>query len=316
MSEARYWRVRMKVMDRGDVSTEAWDRGEVGIWYGAWSVDEWKQARRESPADPWSEVAKLDHQIALGWDKPPDIPTIDRFEKIGPDDWVVVFLGNRAQFGLAQLEPDMHSADDHVLNQPYPTPGVKEIFKFRRIINTKVFNLPDLPDAYHLLSAQGRSNVHEFHGMRNHVRLLAESKDVQDVRTTVSRMPFDNLIDFLGASAWESVCTAYLTLEHGFVPTGLSTGYTLPTFDIVGRRVPDGMHILAQCKKDPNSVTIEPGFKETIQAYHAPYKAFYFAFGGCQGIIPPQIEVISRIGILAWAETERGSMFRRFIVGE
>lgn len=316
MPEARFWRVRMKVRDRGDVSTTAWDRGEVGIWYGAWSAEELKRARQDNPREPWVQINGLEHQQALEWGNSLDISTIERFEKIGPDDWVVVFLSDRAQFGLAHLEPEMHSADDHELNQPYPTPGVKEVFKFRRTINTKVFRIEDLPDAYHLLAAQGRGNVHEFHGMRNHVRLLAESKNVQEVRATLSRMPYDDLIDFLGASAWESVCTAYLTLEHGFVPTGLSTGYTLPIFDIVGRRVPDGLHILAQCKKNPYSVAIDSTFAETLEAYEAPHKAFYFAFGGCHGTVPPSIEIIDRTAILAWAETERGSMFRRFMLGE
>ena len=37
----RTWRVRMKYSPKEiDFSSEAWKRAEVGIWYGAWSVDD------------------------------------------------------------------------------------------------------------------------------------------------------------------------------------------------------------------------------------------------------------------------------------
>lgn len=316
MPEARYWRVRMKVAGDHDVSVEAWERGEVGVWYGAWSADEWQEACRAQPDDPWNILREHPHQQELGWNSRPDIGVVRRLEAIGPDDWVVVFLRQRAEFGLAQLEPGMYSHENHALNQPYPDRGAKEVFKFRRIKTSKVFKLMDWPDAYHLLAAQGRGNVHEFHGMRPHVRLLAESESAAMLRATLAALPFDCLIDFLGASAWESLCTAYLTLEQGFVPTGLSTGMTLPTFDIVGRRVPDGLHVFAQCKKNSGSVSIDDGFAAAVSAHNGPYKAFYFAYGGCHGEIPLDTEVIGRAEILLWAQTERGAMYRRFLLGQ
>jgi hypothetical protein len=49
-----------------------------------------------------------------------------------------------------------------------------------------------------------------------------------------------SFFDLLGASAWESFAFAYLILECEFIPTGLSTGRTLPIADIVGRRRSDG----------------------------------------------------------------------------
>jgi hypothetical protein len=306
----------MKVAGDRDVSTSAWDRGEVGIWYGAWSAEEWREACRIAPNDPWTVLGGLPHQSFLQWDRPPDINAVRRLEAIGPDDWVVVFLRDRAQFGLARLEPGMYSDETHELNQFYPDLGATEVFKYRRIASSKVFNIMDLPDAYHLLAAQGRGNVHEFHGMRPHVRLLAESDNVEAVQTTLAALPFDELIDFLGASAWESLCTAYLTLVHGFVPTGLSTGLTLPTFDIVGRRVPDGLHIVAQCKKDSGSVAVDDGFTATLRGHEGTYKAFYFAYGGCHGDIPPHTEVIGRVEMLDWVQTEIGAMYRRFLVGD
>jgi hypothetical protein len=54
MPDARYWRVRMKVAGWHDRSEAAWERGEVGIWYGAWTASDWREARRINPGDPWS----------------------------------------------------------------------------------------------------------------------------------------------------------------------------------------------------------------------------------------------------------------------
>jgi hypothetical protein len=309
----RYWRVRMKVEGYIDLSTKAWDRGEVGIWYGAWSADEWRTACMTDNADPWRSLRELPHQQALGWGKL-DLGPVRRFESIGPDDWVIVFLREKGAIGLAKLSAGMQSDQQHPLNTG--NPEVSETFKFRKIVNSKTFRLSELPDAYRLLPAQGRGNVHEFHSMYGHVQLLASHETEESIRASLWEMPFDELIGILGASAWESVSTAYLTIEHGFVPTGLSTGYTLPVFDIVGRGVNDGAHILAQCKKHSTSQPIDPDFAEAVSTYTGSCKAFYFCFGGCHGDIPYGVEVIGRQEVLAWAETERGAMYRRFLTGK
>lgn len=315
MAGIRYWRVRMKVSGWRDLSEVAWDRGEVGIWYGAWTANDWREARCVEPNNPWSLIKELPRQQQLNWKSAPDIRAALRFEAIDPSDWVVVYLPGRSEIGLAHLEPELLSDIDHPLNERDDATGAMEIFKFRKISDRKTFNLADLPDAYHLLAAQGRGNVHEFHAMHEHVRLLAELDDATALRASLKAMAFDDLIDILGASAWESVCTAFLTLEHNFVPTGLSTGFTLPVFDIIGRRVPDGIHILAQCKKTPGSIVIKSEFSSAVSSYPMPCKAFYFAFGGCQGDVPRGIDVVGRKEILAWAETERGAMYRRFLTG-
>jgi hypothetical protein len=38
-----YWRIRLK-NEQGEFTRQAWDRDQVGIWYGAWSVDDLKNA--------------------------------------------------------------------------------------------------------------------------------------------------------------------------------------------------------------------------------------------------------------------------------
>jgi hypothetical protein len=313
MSDFR--RVRMKVAGYIDRSTEAWDRGVVGIWYGAWTAPEWKRASAANPTDPWSELRDLPHQQQLGWTNyKPDMRVVRRFEALGPEDWVVVFLRDRGEIGLAQLASGLHSEEDHPLNHRYDD-GSFETFKFRRLKDRKVFPLSQLPDAYRLLPAQGRGNLERFHGMNRHVRLLGTEPDARAVRAVVDAMDFDQVIEFLGASAWESVCTAYLTMEHGFVPTGLSTGSTLATFDIVGRSLVDSAYILAQCKKDPGPVRISDEFVDSIQSQTGVLKAFYFAYGGCVGVVPKSVEVIGRKEILAWVQTERGGMYRRLLAG-
>lgn len=225
-----------------------------------------------------------------------------------------MFLPKRHEVGLARLEAGMTSTDDHPLNEAKVDGNGRELFKYRRVLQRKTFKLSELPDAYRLLSQQGRGNIHQFHGMREHVRLLAENSDTFALRAAVRAMPFDRLLDVLGASAWESVSLAYLILEHGFVPTGLSVGRTLKTLDLVGRELPSGARIIAQCQKSPGPVAIETDFKDAVLVHENAPLAFYFAFGGCQDVVPPGIEVVGRSEILTWIKTERGAMYRSSVL--
>lgn len=114
-----FWRVRMKVGGQYERSTEAWDRSEVGGWYGAWTATEWEEARVAQPNDPWLILSTLPHQQELRWDFTPDFGAVRRLEAIGPEDWVVVFMRDRGEIGLARLTPGIHSAENHPLNQVY-----------------------------------------------------------------------------------------------------------------------------------------------------------------------------------------------------
>ena len=233
--EGDYWRVRMKVGHQFERSEAAWDRSEVGIWYGAWTADDWRRAVAKHPSDPWQLLRDLPGQLALGWDGAVNVSVVRRFEGIGPHEWCMVYLRGRREIGLARLEPGMRSEDDHPLNQDYGD-GRMEVFKYRRVSERKTFRVAELPDAYRLLAAQGRAGtVHRLHAMRDQVRLLARQPDEAGVKRALSALSFDDMIHALGPSAWESVCTAYLVIEHGFVPTGLRTGSTLETIDIIGR---------------------------------------------------------------------------------
>ena len=49
-------RIRMRDSS-GDYTEQAWDRGEVGVWYGGWSTDDFQRARAEK--DPWNNLPRL-----------------------------------------------------------------------------------------------------------------------------------------------------------------------------------------------------------------------------------------------------------------
>jgi len=190
-----------------------------------------------------------------------------------------------------------------------------ELFKYRRICDKKTFRLSRLPDAYWLLAAQGRSNVHQFNNIWEHVKLLAEHVNEDAINRAFGQRPFDELLDLLGASAWESFCFAYLIWEEDFVPTGLSTGRTLPTGDIVGRRR-NGSRIVAQCKKHPTEQPIEPEFRKLSESLAIEDTAFYFAYGGCSEEVPNSVRVIDRKFALQWADSENGQLYRKLLLGD
>ena len=315
VNHPRHWRIRMRVGIRGDLSQEAWERAEVGVWYGGWSAEDWRQAQSLPERERVGLLTGVPHHVRLGWGPRLNVDAVYRFDAIDPADWIVVYLAKRAELGLAQLEPGLFSDPAHPLNDEPAETGGQEQFKYRRLRNQKVFKVPDLPDAYHLMASQGRSNIYQLHGMRRHVELLVSCADVGAVRVEMAAMPLPELVRFLGAIAWESLCTGYLSLEHGFIHTGLSTGGTLPTFDIVGRRLSDGMHVFAQCKKDPNPVEVQESFKVALGAHTGPCLAFYFAYGNCLGDIPPGVEVFDEVRMLAWLATERGERYRQLLLG-
>jgi hypothetical protein len=237
------------------------------------------------------------------------VNTALRFKNISDEDWVLLYLSDKQQIALAKSQGPLLSDPNHPFNLPNG-----ELFKYRRISDKKTFKLTDLPDAYWLLPTQGRSNVHEFNNMREHVRLLAEHMDVDAVNLAFSQKPFDELLDILGASAWESFCFAYLIWEEDFVPTGLSIGRTLPTVDIIGRRRRDGSRIIAQCKKDRTKQAIGSEFRKEADNLSIGDTAFYFAYGGCSEI-PDNVRVVGRELVLEWAETGNGLLYKRLLTG-
>lgn len=312
-----YWRIRLKNQDQ-DCTRDAWERNQVGIWYGAWSATEF---------DAINDQSRSNQEIAASLNELPvqqslitsgfwlsalagrDVATVRRFfDKVTEGDWAVIYLEKDQCLGLARMTGAVNSDVDHHLNIN------GEVFKYRTIFDKKIFALSDLPDAFRLLPAQGRGNVHGFNIMNDHVSLLGRFHDANEIVSFIKEMPFDKQLNLMSASAWESFCLSWLILERNFLPTGLSIGRTLKAIDIVGRNRMTGNRIMAQCKKNPDKVTIEEAFLEVLTADDEGY---YFAFGGAEA--PPSgfsINIVDGSNARKWAETDNGKLFQRLFLGK
>jgi hypothetical protein len=288
-----------------DLISDGWTRKEVGIWYGAWSVEDLHNALRMS--DPASELSALPSQVELEWRvTESSLDTAKRFEAISETDWVFAYFNSQLHF--AQLEGWVQSDPGHQLNRE------GELFKYRKIRNQKYFRLNNLPDCFRLLGSAGRGNVHQVHGTnRILVELLAKSRTEQEAQSEIASMPAREWLDILGPASWESLCLGYLIVEEGFVPTGLAIGRTLPVFDIVGRDR-YGRRILAQCKKNPESRPFDGAFLADARASDGGERYFYFAYGGCTGPCPANIRTLSRSHIEQWFESsQQGRRYLEFL---
>jgi hypothetical protein len=279
MNEPKYWRIRMKYGAYEELTREAWSRDEVGIWYGGWGARDWRAALDSE--EPLDYLSRINRKAGLDWDMPAHFfSLVERFVGIEASDWVLVYFDNA--LSLAHVCSEMRSAKDHPLNRE------GETFKYRKIRSKKSFSLDCMPDAFRLLRAAGRGNVFQPRGCGELVKLLGAASNEQEIGALLETKELDEFLDLLGPTSWESVCHAYLSFEHGFVPTGLRYGGTLPDFDIIGRRAADGTRILAQCKKNPHPVAIEDNFLNAVAgAQKGVLFCFWRLFWGdsiaCQG---------------------------------
>ena len=296
------WRIRVKLDENHDLSSEAWQRNEAGVWYGAFSAQDLTEAFERSPNDALGYLNDLPEQRDLQWTvRKNHLDTVLRMRGIPTEDWVMLYLPATQTIGIARLGGSLTSSQSHPLN------GNGETFKFRTLSNKREFKLSDLPDVYRLLPSQGRGNVFVLRETWRLVQLLLASQTAAEVNEQLRGLPFDELLDFLGPSGWESFSFAYLIFEEEFVPTGLSIGRTLPTVDIVGRRKDTGRRIIAQCKKDNQKRKIEEEFEEACKA--ANTIAYYFAYGGCKGFVPENVRVIDSGEAIRWSNSPNGKRF-------
>jgi len=281
-----------------DFTEDGWDTGELGIWYGAWTPDQFEGAASAG------DLNKLDKQKELGWDVTPAyFGTSIRFRDIAENDWVLVYLRTRRCLGLAQLASPLLSSDSHFLNRD------GEVFKFRKITNKKFFRIDELPDAFQLLPAQGRSNVYELHSMQQHVALLVNFDTPGEIFAHLKTLDLSALLDVLGPAGWETFCLAYLAATENFVLTGLSPGRTLAVFDLVGRNHSTGGRVYAQCKKDSRAVEIDAEFLHAAEVAR-DVALYFFAFSGVVTAPPNSVRVFTKEDAVKWAATGPG---RRYI---
>ena len=108
----RYWRIRIK-FENESLDKQAWARGEVGIWYGGWSADDWLMANTPQN-DPAAFLSAIPLQARLRW--PEGVPksfidTARRFTDITARDWVLVFFEEALH--LARVSSGLASDADH-----------------------------------------------------------------------------------------------------------------------------------------------------------------------------------------------------------
>lgn len=306
MANPRFWRIRMKFRAEEELSQRAWERDKVGIWYGNWNEKDLRSALDSD--DPCKRLTKVNREHGLDWNvRPAYVNTARRFTQIGPQDWVIVYL--QGFLGLAHVCSEVLSSHNHPLNRD------GELFKYRKLDGKKRFSLNLLPDAFRVLSFAGRGNVYEPRGAAELVKLLGDANDEVGVTEALNSKSLDEALALLGPTSWESVCESYLIIEHQFVPTGLSTGRTLPAVDIVGRSFTNGQRILAQCKGDREPRYIADEFLKAVDDLSKDDMAFYFAYGGCTGAIPLHVKVLDRDGILKWSKTDKGAKYFHWLFG-
>lgn len=294
----RCWRIRAKDPDGNDRSAECWERREVGIWYGAWNPDDWREARSRSSTREYLNQVSAQAEL---WAVPKSfVDTARRFDDISDSDLVLMYHNRRLHFGY--LTSPMSWEEDHPLN------AAQEVFKYRTLEPDKTFDVNELPDAYRLIPTAGRGNVHQFRGVnRRLVGLLMKCDTTEEVWRQIGAMSDMDWLDMLGPTGWESFCLGYLVITRAFRPSGVMVGRTLPSLDIVGRSALDGRRILASCKKNLSPVEMP---KEFLEACSGDGHFFWCAYGGA----PSEREgvyVFDRERAMEWLNTPEGQEYIR-----
>lgn len=297
-----FFRVRFRCSS-GDFSRRAWEKGVIGIWYGAWGPERFAPALK-SP-DPAKYLSSLPQQKKLGWEITSGyFSAARRFYALTEQDWVFTYFDDAIH--LARIASGVLLKADAELSMD------GELFKVRRIKGKRSFSLSELPDCFRLLSSAGRGNIHEVHGTRKLVELLASSDSERKVCERFAGLKWEDWLEALGPFGWESLCLGYLILEENFVPTGLTIGRTLPTFDIIGRSR-TSTQILAQCKKDILPVVLDTDFLSTCKQCHSDAKLFLFLYAGATNA-PEEATVITGDDLKHWFEsTENGRSYQRLL---
>lgn len=139
----RYWRIRLKNQD-GDFTQRAWERNQIGIWYGAWTAADFRKINNpglssQQIADSLNELPAQQALFNSGaWDGgiPSSYVSTARrfFDKISEGDWAVIYLEAEQVIALAQMAGDVKSEDNHDLNT-----NAGEAFKYRMVYNQRTF---------------------------------------------------------------------------------------------------------------------------------------------------------------------------------
>jgi hypothetical protein len=300
-------RIRMSFGNGGEDFTErAWKANRVGIWYGSWLPDDLYAAYGDDRPVFVSQVAKTlnDAMAARGTScsiTESGVSTSRRFDDLPTDAWVFVYFGRKLHFAQIAEDTLRYDPDHLAVNE--------ELFKFKMVHNQKSFALAELPEPFMLLAPAGRSNVHHIVSCKGLVNMLRDSANAEEVRRKFSEMDWDEWLAALGPKGWESLCTGFLILAHGYLPSGLAIGGTLADFDIVGS-LSNGKALFAQCKNDRGLRTITEDDIKTFRGLDAA-QCFYFAYGGVNREIPGVVHIDGAY-IENWLDNDpKGGVYKR-----
>lgn len=298
------YRIRMKYgADGKDFSKRVWNESLVGIWFGSWDVADLYAAYeayrpKQNHEVTNQEIEKYVNTVLRERELPENmqssfVPTIKAFDELPASTWVFTYFDGHLHFGqIADVNP-------------YDEPRFdwnEEHFKAKWVENRKSFEVAKLPDAFRLLASAGQQTLHQVRSYEKLVSILIEAEDVDDALLAIRRLSLPEWIDALGSKGWESICTAYLILEHGFLPTGLLTGGTLADFDIVGHDL-DGTAIYGQCKKSPTPYRFSAKDEEAFMSLPHGAKKFFFPYAGPEESPLIGVSVIPYRIIRKWFET-------------
>jgi hypothetical protein len=309
------FRIRMKFGHKGeDFSQRIWEAGLVGIWFGAWDIQDLYDAYDAYPGIARERVTNT--QIATFLNTtlvrrglPANVSSADaalgkRFDELLPDTWMFAYYNRTLHVGQL-AEEDTHDGPVH-----FNVYG--DHFKSKLIRNTKAFPLSELPEAFLVLPSAGQGTLHKLHGSAPLAQLLVNAAYSGEVVEAIQRLSLREWIDVLGPKGWESICCAYLMQMHGFLSTGLLTGGTLADYDIVGKDL-TGKRIYAQCKKSPKPYGVSEADRSAFAQLQDAHK-FYFAFNGIAGDPIEDVEHISGDQIFAWLEQDAiGKRYARIL---
>jgi hypothetical protein len=298
-----------------DFTKRVWEQGLVGIWFGSWDIDDLYAAYRAYRPKKNNEVTNLEieryiNKLLIDRGLPNNmrakfVPTIKTFdEELDEDVWVFTYFDGALHFGqIADINP----RDDPRFDCE------KEHFKVKPIKNCKSFDVAKLPDAFRLLASAGQQTLHQLKSYEVLVSILIAATDEDDALAAIRSLSLPDWIDALGPKGWESVCTAYLILEHGFLPTGLLVGGTLADFDIVGHDL-DGVAIYAQCKKKPTPYQFSEQDRQNFAILPAETKKFFFPYAGPAEWPLSGVSVVPYSRIREWFETtQNGRRYQTII---
>jgi hypothetical protein len=293
----------MKFGHKGeDFSQRIWEANRVGIWFGAWDIQDLYDAYDAYPGISRdrvtnTQIASYLNKTLVSRGRQANVSSADaalgkRFDELLPGVWMFAYYDRTLHIGQL-AEEGTHDGPEH-----FSVYG--DHFKSKLIENQKSFLLSELPEAFLVLPSAGQGTLHKLHGSAPLARLLVNAANPSEVVAAIQEMSLREWIDVLGPKGWESICCGYLMQMHGFLPTGLLTGGTLADYDVVGKDL-TGRRIYAQCKKSPQPYCVTEADRSAFAQLQDAHK-FFFAFNGISGEPIQDVEHVSGEEIFHWLE--------------